>query len=81
MKFRSFGISWGGPNDEWYWLTLFRAAKGHRHIGPCMDYYDGPLYTFGFWWFNLFWVLPWDWANPDWENRDLWYTDKKWLKK
>ena len=27
--------------------------KHYRYIGPKKDYYDGPIYCFGFWWFHI----------------------------
>lgn len=25
-----------------------------RYFGPRKDYYDGPIYCFGFWWFHFY---------------------------
>jgi len=33
--------------------------KSQRYIGYEYMFYDGPHYTFGFWWFNVGWS-PWE---------------------
>lgn len=80
MQFNWFGISWGGPKRDWWHLAFYNTSKGYRFFGPSWDWYDGPHYFFGFWWFAFYWVLPWGWANPDWEKIIPWVHDWKWLK-
>lgn len=58
MKLYKDGISFGGKNDYhffwWNWLP-----KRLRHFGYVQDWYDGPLSSFGFWFINWTWSLPW----------------------
>lgn len=46
-----YGIWW------FNWL-----AKDIRYWGYEEAWYDGPLPSFGFWFFNISWVLPWSWT-------------------
>lgn len=44
-------------------LTLFNwLEKDHRFWGRRYDYYDGPIYSLGFWYFNMgvMWPGGWD---------------------
>jgi hypothetical protein len=38
------------PRDWWLWNWLPREV---RYFGPGHDYYDGDVYHFGFWFFNV----------------------------
>lgn len=38
----------------WNWLP-----PKHRYWGYRKDWYDGPMSSFGFWFFNVGWRLPW----------------------
>jgi len=53
-------VVWGGVYYVYWFNWLHRST---RHLGPYMLYYDGPHWSFGFWWFNVSWCLPcnkWD---------------------
>lgn len=36
------------------WYAQWEPA-GERYLGRREDYYDGPLVTWGFWWFSVQW--------------------------
>jgi hypothetical protein len=44
----------------WNWLP-----KKSRYIGVESMYYDGPHWTFGFWFFNVSWSFPCNRWEPD----------------
>lgn len=47
------GVRW---RDDWAWLYPFnRLPPDSRYWGYEVDYYDGPLPTFGLWFFNVSW--------------------------
>lgn len=57
MKWDKTGITWGGPNDNWYWFNWWNWLPPHlRYIGYSQDWYDGPISTFGFWFINWSWT-------------------------
>jgi hypothetical protein len=46
-----FGIEFG-----WRWIHFFNyLPPGHRHLGLMRGWYDGPLNSLGFWFFNVAW--------------------------
>lgn len=66
MRLRRDGVEWGGPNDDWYWFYWWNwLPKGLRYWGYEDFYYDGPIGSFGLWFTNLSWQLPWKWAHGD----------------
>lgn len=64
-------VSWGGPKGDWYWFYWWNwLPKKYRYLGYDKYWYDGPLYHFGFWFFN------WSWNyNPFWKVLQF----KEWL--
>lgn len=70
MKFCRYGIEWGGPNNDWYYIYPIPnlLEKDVRYWGFQKFYYDGPHYSFGFWFFNISWSTPWGkWNDDDWK--------------
>lgn len=57
------GVEWGGPKSDWYYFYWWNwlSAK-YRYWGYQQDWYDGPIYHFGFWFFN------WSWSFPLWSR-------------
>lgn len=56
MKWYKDGITWGGPQDDWYCFFWWNwLPKEYRYIGYSQDWYDGPLSSFGLWFINLTW--------------------------
>jgi hypothetical protein len=48
-----FGVRWAG---EWAWFYPFNwLATQDRYWGRGDMYHDGPLPTFGLWFFNISW--------------------------
>lgn len=41
-----------------YKLGSCSLTKDVRYVGYCMDYYDGPVYCFGFWYFHIYLYPP-----------------------
>jgi len=67
MKFklrRSYaGVEWGGPKADWYYFYWWNWLHAdYRYVGYQQDWYDGPIYHFGFWFFN------WSWSFPLWSR-------------
>lgn len=59
MKWYKSGVSWGGPTDDWYYIFWWNWLPPHlRYIGYVQDWYDGPLSSFGLWFTNITWTLP-----------------------
>lgn len=54
-------IEWGCGSIEEYWIYFAPnwLPPGCRYLGYAQDWYDGPISSFGFWWFNICWRLPW----------------------
>lgn len=49
-----FFISWRKQKSS---ITFFNyLEKDIRYFGYKQWYYDGPIYTFGFWFFNVSWI-------------------------
>lgn len=66
MKLKWDGIEWcGGAHYVYWWNWL---PKDTRYVGIESLYYDGPHWTFGFWFFNVSWSLP---CNR-WEPEKMW---------
>jgi len=40
-------------NNKYYIIPINFLGKEHRYLGFEFDWYDGPHYSFGFWWFNI----------------------------
>lgn len=56
MKIFSNGIEWGGPDSDWYYFYWWNwLPKKVRFFGYEQIWWDGPHYTFGFWYFNISW--------------------------
>ena len=73
------GVEWGGTEQYplyhfywWNWLPPYL-----RYLGYAQDWYDGPMSSFGFWWFNWGWRLPW--TSHD-GQRSLWIRCRNWGK-
>lgn len=53
------GAEWG-PH-RWYYFYWWNWLPKHlRYWGYEVDWYDGPIYSFGFWFIN------WSWSFPLW---------------
>jgi hypothetical protein len=39
--------------NKWFLLPINWLDKKYRYLGPSFDWYDGPHYSFGFWFFNI----------------------------
>lgn len=60
MKLRWDGVEWGGPEGDRWWLYWWNwLPPGLRYLGYCKDWYDGPHSSFGWWFGNVSWRLPW----------------------
>lgn len=64
-KFYKTGVNWGGPEeDHWYHFYWWNWLPPElRYIGYVQDWYDGPMSSFGFWFFNWTWRGPFTWHN------------------
>lgn len=62
MHIHATHLSFGGPDADWYWFYWWNWLKPkYRYFGFQSDWYDGPIYHFGFWFCN------WSWNyNPFW---------------
>lgn len=50
------GIVWG----DWYYFYWWNWLPSEcRYIGRENLYYNGPHHSFGFWFFNVSWRMPW----------------------
>jgi hypothetical protein len=59
MKLHKDMISWGGPNDNNYCIWWFNSLpKNIRYLGFKFYWYDGPINSIGFWFFDIGWVTP-----------------------
>ena len=56
----------------WNWLP-----KHGRFIGFDEDWYDHPLPTIGFWFFNFSWLTPWSGTHQDSKLRWFCYRTKR----
>lgn len=66
MKIKKDGIEWGGPKGDWwcfYWWNWLPNHLSYWGIEHC--WYDGPIGTFGFWYFNWSWQTPWSILHRD----------------
>ncbi len=55
-----FGELAGKFYDHNYYLYWWnRLPKELRYVGYEQFWYDGPISSFGLWWTNISWVLPW----------------------
>jgi hypothetical protein len=53
-------VEWGGPDGDWYWVYWWNLLPPHiRYWGYVQDWHDGPVSTFGWWFGNISWRLPW----------------------
>lgn len=60
MKWDGRGFTWGGPDDDWYWIYIFNWLPADiRYLGYEQDWYDHPISSLGFWFFNITWYTPW----------------------
>lgn len=60
MKLRSYGVEWGGPDSEWYYLYWWNwLDKKYRYFGYQNIYYDGYHHSFGLWFTNISWRTRW----------------------
>lgn len=76
MKKHKDGIEWGGPNQDWYWFYWWNwLPKDLRYFGYTQDWYDGPMSSFGLWFINLTWRLPWTRHNG--KKTFLYWTKNK----
>lgn len=53
-----YGSLWSHVKDCFYYNKIYIfplnfLEKEYRYFGPSFDWYDGPMYSFGFWWFNV----------------------------
>jgi hypothetical protein len=62
MKIRQDSVQWGGPKSDWYYFYWWNwLSPKYRYFGYGQEWYDGPIYHFGFWFFNWSWHFPlWD---------------------
>ena len=57
-----FGFEWDKhPTHDIYrkYIYPFNYLENKRYWGYFEDFYDGPLPSFGFWFFNVSWSLGW----------------------
>lgn len=74
MKIRLSGIEWGGPENDWYHFYWFNyLPENLRFIGYEQLWYDGPLSSFGFWFFTIAWRLPFTSHN----GKGGWYWPRR----
>lgn len=68
MKFFYDHIEWGkytnavtGKTEYAYWFYFWPnwLPKDIRYFGYHLDWYDHPIASFGFWYFNLSWYTKW----------------------
>ena len=62
LKFTKGAVKWSRRGiDDYYWLYYTPNWLGPRlrYFGYGQEWYDGPFSSFGFWWFNVCWRLPW----------------------
>lgn len=47
--------AWWRPLEgyKFYFWPINWLPRGHRYLGYRRDWYDGPLFSYGFWWFNV----------------------------
>lgn len=46
--------------DDYYYFSWWNyLPKKYRYLGPQKMWYDQPHESFGFWFFNWSWSLPW----------------------
>lgn len=66
--------------NEWWVWPINWLEKDYRYFGPDFTWYDGPHYTFGFWYFNIS-SSP---EMPSKEDQDsnsyLFITESRWKK-
>lgn len=75
MQWSKHGVTWGGPQDDWYWFYWWNWLPDHlRYFGYCQDWYDGPLSSFGFWFINWTWTPIFFGHNGD---KDFSYKTRK----
>ena len=43
------------------WYLYVSRQKVDRYWGFLETYYDGPIYSFGFWWFHVYLIWPYRW--------------------
>jgi len=62
FRFIKYGIEWdpyGDDDDviyEYYFYFMPNSlGENYRYFGYRYMWYDGPHYSFGFWWFNICW--------------------------
>lgn len=49
----------------WFWWCNWLRYRESRFIGLSRDWYDGPIVSFGFWWFSMVWRTRNSWAPLD----------------
>ena len=60
MRLYHDGVEWGGPEKDWWFVYWWNWLPAHlRYFGYQKDWYDGPLSSFGWWFGNVSWRLPW----------------------
>ena len=66
IKFFKDHIAWGkysfnGKDDYVYWFYFLPnyLEKNYRYFGYEVYYYDQPIGSFGFWFFNISWSTQW----------------------
>lgn len=62
LKFKKGAVQWSRRGiADYYWLYYAPNWLGPRlrYFGYAQEWYDGPFSSFGFWWFNVCWRLPW----------------------
>lgn len=65
----------------WFYFTPNWLPSELRYFGLCRDWHDGPIISFGFWWFNVAWSAlssapPFDFCDKSeqakWAGRPRW---------
>ena len=57
MKIYKNMVSWGGPEDNWWHIWWYNyLPKNIRYLGFRYEWYDGPINSIGFWFFNIGWI-------------------------
>lgn len=62
MKISWSHIEFGrfGATDNYWWVYWWNPLPKHlRYFGYYQEWYDGPFSSFGLWFTNITWRLPW----------------------